>query len=134
MMHGTHWADRYVELLRERAQTFKLHGDVRGATMAELHAREIEQERQAWEDEEISNEEGAALSGYHPDMLRRLRKEGKWTGKRKDLPRRPRTTPSGPQILDPERAKKSGSIAERVLSRQAGAGSPRASRRRIGES
>lgn len=94
-----HWADVYVEELRDRAKSMKAFGDDRGAKMCEETARELEQRRQLYEDEELTATQGAEESGYSPQRLRQLRHEGLWSGKRRDLPRHPALVPSAPRLL-----------------------------------
>jgi hypothetical protein len=52
-------------------------------------------------------------SGYTDVQLRRLKKEGKWSGRRVDFPRRPGT-------VAPQLAGDRLSLAERVIARSSG--------------
>lgn len=126
-----HWAELLVEEIRQAADKVRTFGDPRSADVMDKHAALIEQRRQAWDDAELTNAEGAIESGFTPDRLRQLRKDGKWSGKRKDLPRHPTGggTPGAPPALSVSSASSTpasgtkgvSSIAERRLSRQTGA-------------
>lgn len=118
-----HWADVFVRELRERAELMARHGDERGAQMCTLHASEIEARRQTYEDEELTPAAAVEESGYTASNLRRLRKDGLWTGRRRDLPKRPGATPILRDTSAPE-----PSLAERVLARSDG-GEPRRRRK-----
>lgn len=123
-----HWADVYVQELRDRAERMKAFGDDRGAAMCTEVAREIEARRAAWEDEELTAAAGAAESGYTSTRLRELRHDGQWSGRRRDLPRKPALEPQRPKEVTGDVAKERGgqlSIADRVLRRQAGGESRR---------
>ena len=115
-----HWADVYVEELRSQAEKARAFGDDRGAKMFEETARQVEQRRAAYEDEELTAVQGAIESGYSEQQLRNLRrgKGGNWSGRRRDLPRRPGVMATAPQLLAGDRAKESAgqlvSIAARV--------------------
>lgn len=118
-----HWVLTFVKELRERAETLRRYGDERFATITEQHAAEIEQHAAAYDDEELTIQDAARESGYTDANLRRLKKLGQWSGRRRDLPRRPILTAAPPKLVA-----HGGSIAERVLARQDG----RETRRRVG--
>ena len=120
-----HWADAYVEELRARAEQAKAFGDDRGAKMCEEVARELEARRAAWEDEELTAAAAAVESGYTPTRMRELRKERLWSGRRRDLPRKPAVDAPRPRELSGDARKEregqgSLSIADRVLRNQDG--------------
>lgn len=115
-----HWADVYVAELRDRAESMKAFGDDRGAKMCEEVAREIELRRAAYEDEELTATAGAQESGYTATRLRELRKDRLWSGRRRDLPRKPASEHARPRELAGDARKErngqsSLSIADRVL-------------------
>lgn len=102
----------YVSELRERAK-HPLFSDSPEAKIAARIADELESKRIAHLSEELPIAEAAKESGYSPVQLGRLKTEGKWSGRRADLPRRPgtvRLTVVG-----------APSLAERVIARRAGA-------------
>lgn len=113
-----HWADVYVDELHERAGSMKAFGDDRGATMCAEVAREIAQRRTAYEDEQLTAVQGARESGFSEQRLRELKKEGKWSGRRRDLPRHPGLQLAGPALVGDRQKEASGqlsvSIADRV--------------------
>ena len=111
------WIDDYVELLRNRAAEFEAHGDAKLAKTCELHAREILERRALWDDVELSNVEAAKESGFTQQALGAMRRSGKWSGKRGDLPRRARGHTA---VLELATSGGSGSlsIAERVQTGQ----------------
>lgn len=119
-----HWADVYVQELRDRAERMKAFGDDRGAAMCTEVARELEARRAAWEDEELATAAAAEESGYTPTRMRELRKEGLWSGRRRDLPRKPAVEAPRPQLAGDARKERAGqgslSIADRVLANQDG--------------
>lgn len=114
-----HWADVYVDELRLESERMKAYGDERGAKMCEETARQIEQRRAAHEDEEITAVQAAAESGYSEQQMRNLRRQKIWSGRRRDLPRRPAFAPvlsgvRGDVAKEHEGQLNSLSIADRV--------------------
>lgn len=115
-----HWAAEYVDELRDRAKGMRKYGDERGATIAELHATEIEERVAAFDDEELEIDEAAEISGYHPESLKRLRREGEWSGRRRDLPRHPgKAVPALVSSAEEGGTDRPRSIAERIHRRHA---------------
>lgn len=114
-----HWVDVYVDELMLRADQMRSYGDERGAKMTTLHAEEIRARRSAFDAEIVSIDEASMDSGFHPEVLRRLKREGKWSGRRGDMPRHARSTTTGEMLsLDAD----AGSIADRINARRASSG------------
>lgn len=107
------FVETFVTQLRDRAQD-PLFGGSPEAKVAARIADELEALRRAHLEEVIPMAVAVRESGYTDVQLRRLKKEGKWSGRRVDLPRRP-----GSVTLKPvgERL----SLAERVIARKSGA-------------
>ena len=119
-----HWAIAHAKELRRRASELERHGGTAGVELAGVYnklAAEIEQLHAAWEDEQLTNAQGALESGFTADRLRQMRNGGLWSGMRKDLPRHA----TGPAKLTLTRSRTDDvpSIAERRMSRQRGGGS-----------
>jgi hypothetical protein len=101
----------YVIELRERAK-HPLFGDSPEAKIAARIADELESKRIAHLSEELPMSEAVKESGYSAVQLGRLRNEGKWSGRRADLPRRPGLVRLA--------AVGAATLAERVIARRAG--------------
>ena len=82
------WLTMYVEELRTRAHD-PLFGGSAEARAAAAIAEELETRRRAFFNATPTIAEAAAESGYSPEQLRKLKSEGKWSGQRIDMPRRP---------------------------------------------
>ena len=106
------FVEQFVTQLRERSQD-PLYRDSAEAKIASRIADELEARRMEHLTAEMPIAEAARESGYTDVQLRRLKKEGKWSGRRADLPRRPR--PSAPQ-----RVAERQSLAERVIAQRTG--------------
>jgi hypothetical protein len=84
-----------VATLRARAADPLLKGS-ETARMAAALADEIESRRQAFLLEEIPIADAVRESGYSEANLRRLRRAGKWSGRRADLPQKPGASTPAP--------------------------------------
>lgn len=86
---------------RSEAEFLRAHGALEAAITKERDASELESTWQAWYVEELTISQAATESGYSPDRLRELVREGRIPGlrsadsrgeihlRRCDLPRRP---------------------------------------------
>jgi hypothetical protein len=103
---ATDWLTLYVEELRQRASD-PLFGGSAEARAAAAIAEELDARRRAYLYATPTTAEAAQESGYSAEQLRKLRKQGLWSGQRYDLPRRPgRTVPEARGL----------SLAQEVLS------------------
>lgn len=109
-MTATDFVVGYISELRQRAEDRRAEGSSLAAVYERV-ANELEAARARFLNEEPPIEEAVRDSGYSEVQLRRLRREGKWSGRRADLPRRPR--PSAPQP-----AGERPTLAEQVLARR----------------
>lgn len=103
------FVQQFVTQLRDRAQD-PLFGDSAEAKVAARIADELEAIRLAYLSAELPMADAVKESGYTDVQLRKLKKEGKWSGKRIDLPRRPR-----PVTL--QHVSDGLTLAERVIAR-----------------
>jgi len=87
-----------AEKWRTDASFLRRHGDDQGAVVCELHARELEEGWGEWQDEPMQLDRVAEESGYSPDHLGRLVRDGRIPNagqpnspriRRRDLPRKP---------------------------------------------
>ena len=99
----------YVEVfigeLRERAADRELESSPTAGVYRRV-AEELEAKRIAFLNAEPTLEEAMRESGYTDAALRRLKREGKWSGRRIDLPRRPGHPPP---------VREQGTLAENIL-------------------
>jgi len=95
---------------RQKAELFRQHGHEATARAYELCSSELEAALDAREDELLDLQEAAKASGYSPDRLGRLLREGKIPNagrrhapriRRGDLPKRPDTTVIGQTAPQP---------------------------------
>lgn len=107
------FVEKFIQHLRGRAAD-PLFGGSAEAKVASRIADELEAERVAYLNAAPPMAEAVKESGYSEVQLRRLKKEGKWSGLRKDLPRRPQR----PTLPGPQRVSDGRSLAERVVSRR----------------
>lgn len=103
----------FITELRKRAKD-PLFGESAEARVAARIADELEAERAAFLTSAPSTAEAVKESGYSEVQLRRLKKEGKWSGLRQDLPRRPRPNAARPQLMTSEQT----SLADRIIRRR----------------
>lgn len=103
------FVEKFVTQLRERSQD-ALYKDSAEAKVAARIADELEAHRSAYLSAELPMAEAVQESGYTDVQLRKLKKEGKWSGRRVDLPRRPRPVPL-------HRVGDGLTLAERVIAR-----------------
>lgn len=86
------WVTEYIEMLRQRAADRRAEG----APTADLYDRvasELEDRRRAHLYSTPTTADAALESGYSPEQLRKLKRDGHWSGQRYDLPRRPGAAP-----------------------------------------
>ena len=100
----------FVSDLRHRAALLASHGAAEAATTCERVADDLEAAFHAWWCAELSVVEAVAESGYSPDRLRELVREGRIPDvrpsaesgeirlRRSDLPRRPRPARPSPVV------------------------------------
>lgn len=82
------WLTVYVEELQTRAEDRRKEG----APSADVYARvaeELDARRRAALYSIPTTAEAVAESGYSAEQLRKLKRDGAWSGQRYDLPRRP---------------------------------------------
>jgi hypothetical protein len=105
----------FIKELRKRASDPIFDGSAEAKVVSKI-ADELEANRVAYLSEKPPMAEAVKESGYSEVQLRRLRKEGKWSGLRADLPRRPRpaSVRSGPQLMSGEHS----SLADRIIRRR----------------
>lgn len=87
-MPRSDWVSEYVQELQHRADDRRAEG----APSADIYARvadELEAKRRAALYATPTMADAVEESGYSAEQLRKLRREGMWSGQRYDLPRRP---------------------------------------------
>jgi hypothetical protein len=104
--------DEFFAKWKTEADTMRRRGVmVEGATLCEEILHDLESVLRAEEDRLLSLTEAAALSGYNPDHLGRMIREGKIQNagrkgspriRARDLPRRPGSRPRPQGSYDPE--------------------------------
>jgi hypothetical protein len=82
------WISEYLEELKQRVADRRLEESPAAGVYAHV-VRELEERRDAALATLPTIPEAAAESGYSPEQLRKLRRDGVWSGQRHDLPRRP---------------------------------------------
>ena len=96
-------------LWRQRADTLRTYGDPNSARLWEIAAQELEQAWGVFGDETLSLAEAARVSGYSPDHLGHLVKDGKIPNagrsgapriRRSDLPQKNPARPGRPPRSD----------------------------------
>lgn len=122
-----HWTEVYAAEIRAKADTLAESGDQRVADIYTRFASELLQRRAAYEDQPLTNVEAAREGGFSPQALGQMRRARKWTGTRRDLPRKAQPIASTPALE--LSATGSNSIAAKVLTRQNGRSSNRRSAR-----
>jgi len=87
-----------AEKWKTEAGFLRRHGDEQGAILSELHACELEEKWDEWQDEPLQLEQAAEESGYSPGHLGRLVRDRTIPNaghancpriKRRDRPRKP---------------------------------------------
>ena len=101
---------RTTARLRARAELLRQHGAAEAASTCEQVAAELERDFEQWWLAELTVSEASTESGYSPDRLRELVREGRLPDRRPprssgeirirraDLPRRPRTAAPTPAV------------------------------------
>jgi hypothetical protein len=104
----------FAQRMREDADLFERRGLKDLAGMVRSYADELDAYEEDYSSELLTLDEAAAASGYHKDSLSRMMSEGKLPNagkhgaprvRRRDLPRKPRSTPllqtsaGGPQMV-----------------------------------
>lgn len=104
-----HFVERFITTLRDRAADRRSEGSPAAALYTRV-ADELEAEWKQHQLEELPTAVAMVESGYTVQALRKLRREGLWSGKREDLPRRPgkRQRPTGVHSLADERLLRAG--------------------------
>lgn len=100
----------FVASLRERAALLDQYGAREASAACERAAIDLEDAFRAWWTSELTVTEASAASGYSPDRLRELVREGRLPGvcasaeggsirlRRSDLPRRPGPAAPSPAV------------------------------------
>ena len=83
------FARRRIAEWRERAEERRGEGATSTAQLYDKVAGELQADLEKFETEELSLAEAMEWSGYSEDRLRVLRREGKTTWTRADLPKKP---------------------------------------------
>lgn len=78
-----------IAVWRDRARERREEGADATAALYDKVAGELQADLERFETEELSLADAMAWSGYSEDRLRVLRKEGKTTWTRRDLPKKP---------------------------------------------
>lgn len=116
----TGFVQSFVEELRRRAED-RAREDAASAGVYARVATDLEAAFREWLAEEMPLDEAASESGYNRVVLRRLRAAGRWSGRRGDLPRRPRgaATAPAPDGTATVRGRRRGlSLAQEIVGRE----------------
>jgi len=108
--------------LRRRSVDREKEGAATAAGVYSRVADELEQEFQQYLQEEITIEEAARESGYNRDVLRRMRKDGVWSGRRADLPTKPRKAvrQAAPESASARGKRRGLTLAQEITAREVG--------------
>lgn len=97
------------------------------AASAGVYARvadELEQGYREFLQQEMTIEEAARESGYNREVLRKMRKSGVWSGRRVDLPTKPRRQPrrtDAPESAGARGRRRGLTLAQEITGRDVGA-------------
>lgn len=109
------FVDGWVADQRRRLEE-SLLGDSSEGRLLGKFCDQLEQDHEAHQSEALSTAQAAEESGYTPQAIRMLRRQGRISERRADLPRKPgHGVARGPQRVG---VTETPSIAERVLNRQ----------------
>lgn len=105
-----------IAVWRDRARERREEGADATAALYDKVAGELQADLERFETEELSLADAMEWSGYSEDRLRVLRKEGKTTWTRRDLPRKPGAggSPTSPEQQGDE-APGVASLVDRVI-------------------